>query len=174
MKKQKIRVDDYDATWPELYERERQALAEAFGSYALAIEHVGSTSVPGLAAKPVIDIAVGTESYPLPDEVIRRVEALGYEHKGEFGIPRRHYFRKNGPPCVVHVHANEIAGDSYRHHVLFRDYLRAHPEAAREYQALTRDLAALFVNDFEAYTDSKTAFVQATLEKARAWREAGG
>ena len=90
MKKQKIRVDDYDATWPELYERERQALAEAFGSYALAIEHVGSTSVPGLAAKPVIDIAVGTESYPLPDEVIRRVEALGYEHKGEFGIPRRH------------------------------------------------------------------------------------
>ena len=168
--KQKIRVEDYNPEWPDMFERERRALAEAFGPYALAIEHVGSTSVPGLAAKPVIDIAVGTPTYPLPDQVISRVSALGYEHKGEFGIPRRHYFRRNGPPCAFHVHANEIEGESYRNQVLFRDYLRAHPEAAREYQALKRDLAARLVNDFETYTDSKTGFVQSALEKARAWR----
>jgi GrpB-like predicted nucleotidyltransferase (UPF0157 family) len=172
--KQTIRVVEYDAAWPGYFEEEKQALAGAFGPYALAIEHVGSTSVPGLAAKPVIDIAVGMPGYPLPDEVIRRVEALGYDHRGEFGIPRRHYFRRNGPPCVFHVHANEIEGDSYRDQVLFRDYLRAHPEAAREYQVLKRDLTARLVSDFETYTESKTGFVQLTLEKARAWRQAGG
>lgn len=165
---------DYEAAWPELFERERQALAEAFGPCALTIEHVGSTSVPGLAAKPVIDIAVGTDRYPLPDEVIQRVVALGYEHKGEFGIPRRHYFSRHSAPYSVHVHANVITSDDYRNHVLFRDYLRAHAEAARQYQALKRDLAARLVDDFETYTDSKTDFVHSTLEKARAWRESAG
>ena len=89
-----LTVVEYDPAWPGIYEVERTLLAPAFGAYLLDIQHVGSTSVAGLAAKPIIDIAVATDRYPLPDETIAAVEALGYEHRGENGVPRRHYFRK--------------------------------------------------------------------------------
>ncbi|HEY0072065.1 MAG TPA: GrpB family protein, partial [Chloroflexia bacterium] len=113
----KVVIADYNPDWPAYFEEERGPLAAAFGPYALDIQHVGSTSVPGLAAKPVIDIAVATEDYPLPDEVISRVVALGFEHMGEYGIPRRHYFRRGSNGWyAVHVHALERTGDEYIRH----------------------------------------------------------
>ena len=168
----RIVIADYNPDWPAWFAEERAQLAEAFGSHALTIEHVGSTSVPGLAAKPIIDIAVATEKYPLPEEVILRVVALGYEHRGEFGIPRRHYFRKefNGR-YFVHVHANVITSEDYRRHILFRDYLRAHPERARQYEELKRHLAAEYGEYGEVYTDMKTDFIQESLRLAGEWRE---
>jgi GrpB-like predicted nucleotidyltransferase (UPF0157 family) len=95
---------------------------------------------------------------------------LGYEHKGEYGIPRRHYFNKR-EPRAIHVHANEPASTDYQNHILFRDYLRANHERAREYEALKRLLAQRYADDREGYTVNKTSFVLETLKLARAWRE---
>ena len=168
----KVVIADYNPDWPDYFEEERVPLAIAFGPYALDIQHVGSTSVPGLGAKPVIDIAVATEDYPLPDEVIDRVVALGFEHMGEYEIPRRHYFRRgsNGR-YAVHVHALERTGDEYIWHLLFRDYLRAHPERASAYEQLKRHLAEVVGEDRHVYTDMKTDFILETLRMAEEWRE---
>jgi GrpB-like predicted nucleotidyltransferase (UPF0157 family) len=135
------------------------------------IQHIGSTSVPGLAAKPIVDVGVAIEEYPLPETSIQAVVALGYEHVGEYGIPRRHYFRK-GRPRTHHLHVLEVKSDEWGKHILFRDYMRAHREEALRYEALKRELARVYQHDREAYTEGKTEFVLATLAKAQAWREA--
>lgn len=168
-----LEIVDYDERWPVIYGELAEPLREAFDGYAFDVQHVGSTSVPGLAAKPIIDIAVATRDYPLPDEIIRAIEALGYAHKGEFGIPRRHYFSGIAPlyGIPVHVHANVLGSEAWQNHVMFRDYLRAHPDAAQEYARLKRELAAHYGLDRETYTDSKTGFVMETLQKAQRWRE---
>jgi GrpB-like predicted nucleotidyltransferase (UPF0157 family) len=162
-----IELFAHDARWAAYYEAARADLTAAFGPYALDIQHVGSTSVPGLAAKPVIDIAVLLPRYPLPDSVIAAVCRLGYEYKGEYGIARRHYFVKAGPPIRYHVHAYDQANGNFQNHVLFRDYLRAFPAAAREYEELKRALAARFGDDTHTYADHKSDFVRAILARAR-------
>ncbi len=165
-----IYIAEYNGNWPLAYEQERAILAEAFHPYAEDIQHVGSTSVSGLAAKPIIDILVTIREYPLPDSAIQAVVALGYEHMGEYGIPRRHYFRK-GRPRSHHVHVLERANPEWEHFVLFRDYLRAHPQAAREYEALKRQLADRYRDERAVYTESKAPLIRQLMEKARAWRE---
>ena len=165
---ERIHIAEYDPQWPIEYEKERVRLAEAFGKYALDIQHVGSTSVPGLAAKPIVDIAVAIGEYPLPEQVIKAVCALGYEHMGEYGMPRRHYFRK-GKPRSHHVHAIEPDNEEWLNFVAFRDFLRAHPDVTREYEAMKRQSAAKYEHDRVAYTDSKSPFISETLVKANEW-----
>ncbi|MDQ6693381.1 MAG: GrpB family protein [Chloroflexota bacterium] len=166
-----VRIVEHDPAWPGLYEELSLPLSKAFGEYALDIQHVGSTSVPRIASKPVIDIAVAIAKYPLPGDVIRAVEKLGYEHRSEFGIPHRHYFRKGGPgEQAVHVHANVLGSEAWLNQTTFRDYLRAHAERARQYEALKRELAQQYASDAEAYTESKSAFILETLDEARNWR----
>ena len=165
-----VYITNYDDKWPDQYREVEEPLSAAFEEYALDIQHIGSTSIPELAAKPVIDVAVGLSEYPLPESVISAVEALGYTHRGEYGIEGRHYFVRyssgtGGPD--VHLHAYSPGNNEWTAHILFRDYLRAHPEAAREYEALKRDLAARYTNERETYTTSKADFVMETLEKAR-------
>ena len=161
-----IIIEEYNPTWPDQYELAREAIVGAIAPYIAAIAHVGSTAVPGLAAKPVIDIAVHLTTYPLPATPIAAMEALGYRHRGEFGIPERHY-STTLQPRPQHVHAYSPDNVEWEAHLLFRDYLRAHADAAREYEALKRRLAAAHT-DTNAYADDKTAFVQATLAAARA------
>jgi GrpB-like predicted nucleotidyltransferase (UPF0157 family) len=161
-------IVDYDSRWPALYEEWAGKLVGAFEPYALSLEHIGSTSVPGLAAKPVIDICVMLNLYPLPAEAVAAVEVLGLTHKGEYGIEGRHYFSSALElQPQVHIHAYSPGNEEWTAHLLFRDYLRAHPEAAREYEALKRDLAARYTTPREIYTDGKTDFVTETLTKAR-------
>ena len=163
-----IIIKEYDPGWPVLYEQERAAVQEALAPYMNAIEHIGSTSVPGLAAKPIIDMAVDLHTYPLPAEAIKAMETLGYEHMGEYGVEGRQYFRK-GNPRTYHVHAYSPGNPEWAAHLLFRDYLRTHPEVARDYEQLKRELAARHI-DRTAYTEDKTSFVLSTLAKAREWR----
>jgi GrpB-like predicted nucleotidyltransferase (UPF0157 family) len=141
------------------------------GQYIAHIEHVGSTSIPGLAAKPIIDIGIELNTYPLPPEPIAAMEALGYAHRGELGIPERHYFTK-GTPRSHQVHSYSPGNPEWDAHILFRDYLRAHPEAARQYEELKRELAARHT-DGNAYAEDKTDFVRSTLATAREWRASG-
>lgn len=163
-----ITIESYDPNWPDRYEQERAAIAQAIGPHIANIEHVGSTSIPGLAAKPIIDIGISLNIYPLPSEAIAAMEGLGYEHMGEYGISGRHYFRK-GAPRSYHVHAYSPGNVEWEAHILFRDYLRAHPQAARKYEQLKRTLAAHHT-DGNAYAEDKTHFVKGTLTKAREWQ----
>lgn len=156
---------EYRAAWPGLFEHERAAIAAALGSGALAIEHVGSTSVAGLAAKPIIDIAIGVESFEASIVLAAPLEALGYAHRGEFGIPRRRYFTK-GEPRTHHIHMLEIASDEWRCHLHFREFLRAHPSVAAEYGSLKRELAERHASDREGYTEAKSEFIRSVLRRA--------
>ncbi len=164
-----IKLFPHDPDWELLYEEARQQLLAALGSYAMDIQHVGSTSIAGIAAKPVIDIAVAIRQYPLPDNVITAISDLGYTYRGEFGIPRRHFFSRRDLLVGYNVHINELSNDEFQRHVLFRDYLRAHVAVKREYEDLKRDLASRY-RDVGQYADNKSDFVKGTLESARAWR----
>ena len=169
-----IIVSDYDPGWPILFEQEKARLKHALGSFALAIEHIGSTAVPGLPSKPIIDLLVGVPSL---DEAKQRcvepIAALGYVYMPEYAswLPGELFFRK-GPlgPWTHHVHVMEPSHARWETLLVFRDYLRAHSEAARAYADIKRSLAVSSIDDIEAYRNGKDIFVEETTAKARAWR----
>lgn len=164
-----IIVADYDPSWPGQYDEIAARVRAAFvGAPLVTVEHVGSTSVVGLAAKPIIDLNVVVPTRGDLPEAVVRLASLGYVHEGDKGIAGREAFRC--PPGTAWHHLYACAQDNAEHkrHIAFRDYLRAHPDAARQYEALKRDLAAHFRNDRLAYNEGKTDFVEAVLKKAGA------
>ncbi len=164
-----VEVAEYDPSWPAAFQRERDLIASALGDLVVAIEHVGSTAVPGLGAKPIIDITVGLRRQADSEECVRPLEELGYQCKGEFGIPGRLYFRKYTDGTRSHqIHLVEYGSEFWERHLLFRDYLREHPEEARDYYELKARLAAEFGTDRETYTEAKTKFIRSAEVKARA------
>jgi len=164
-----IEIAVYDPAWPGAFERERAAILAALGDLVFAIEHVGSTSVPGLGAKPIIDIMAGLRELADHARCVAPLRSLGYEHKGEFGIPGRHYFRKPVRGARTHqIHMVEHSSSFWVRHLLFRDYLRANAEEARAYCELKLRLAARFGADVEGYTEAKTEFIRSAEAKARA------
>ena len=173
-----IIVSDYDSKWPTLFEQERTRIKNALGSFALAIEHMGSTAVPGLPSKPIIDLLVGVRSLEEAKErCIEPIEALGYIYVPAYAswIPGELFFRKGPPgPWTHHVHLMEPSHPRWEALLVFRDYLRAHPEAARAYADIKRALAASSKDDIEAYRTGKNVFVEETTAKARAWRADAG
>lgn len=162
-------IADYDPLWPEMYESERARIIGAIGPWLADIQHVGSTSVPGLAAKPVVDIMPGVRTLDDDREFIGPMEALGYSFLpvAEDDIPERRYFRR-GDPRLFHVHIAEVGGEFWTKHLAFRDYLRAHADTAAEYAALKRRLAAEYGSDRLGYTKAKSPFILRTIEKAAA------
>ncbi len=158
-----VRLAAYSPAWRELYEREEQAIREAVGEHVLEIQHVGSTAVPGAVAKPIIDIAVAVAEYEAARVCIAPMKQLGYEYRGPYGIPGRHYFVK-GKPRTRHVHMLEIGNVEWKRLVLFRDALRSDARLVAEYARLKTKLAESFPNDRLAYTDGKAAFVNGVIE----------
>jgi GrpB-like predicted nucleotidyltransferase (UPF0157 family) len=161
-----VELVDHDPTWTERFELERDRLVPVFDGSVVAVEHIGSTSVPGLCAKPIVDIAVGLLKLELTDEQIAAMEKLGYEYLGEFGLPGRLYFRK-GDPRTHHVHVVEHGGMHWERQLVFRDALRTDPEERRHYDAFKRRLAAEG-HSREAYAELKTPFIRAVEARARA------
>jgi GrpB-like predicted nucleotidyltransferase (UPF0157 family) len=161
-----VELVDHDPTWTERFEQERDRLVPVFDGSLVAVEHIGSTSVPGLCAKPIVDIAVGLLKLELTDKQIAAMEELGYEYLGEFGLPGRLYFRK-GDPRTHHVHVVEHGGMHWERQLVFRDALRTDPEERRRYDAFKRRLAAEG-HSREAYTELKTPFIRAVEARARA------
>ena len=149
----RVQVVPYDETWPQLFEAEADQIRAALGGELRVIEHVGSTSVPGLAAKPVIDIAISVES--LADLDVAAVEELGYQYvpKFEEDFPNRKYFTRGD----YHLHAYEQEDEDFMDYVRFRDYLRTHPEDARAYGELKLALASEFLDDRAGYQDGEGA-----------------
>ena len=167
-------VVDYDPAWPALFAALRAPIATVLGDLAVTIEHVGSTAVPGLAAKPTIDLDAAIPSASALDTVIERLALLGYVYKGDQGIPGRAAF--DWPPHSPRRHLYVCAQDSaeYRRHLLFRDYLRAHPDSVVAYTTLKRQLAAQYRTQREAYTDAKGPFIGDVLARAEEWARATG
>ena len=165
-----MQIAEYDPAWPGLFERERGLIAGALGDLAAAIEHVGSTAVPGLGGKPVIDMMVAVRDvFDEGQRCVAPLEGLGYEYRGEAGIPERLYFRKiSGGKRSHQIHMVEHKSDFWERHILFRDYLRRHPDEAEAYYDLKVRLAMEFRMDREGYTEAKTRFIEAALARARA------
>lgn len=164
----------YDERWPALYDAARAELAAALGD-AVAIEHVGSTAVPGLAGKPIVDIMVGVPSLGHDEPLIEAVVGLGYEYVAETipPMPFRRFFRRSDARLApdfsragYHVHMVEQTHEFWPAHLAFRDHLREHPDDAAAYERLKRDLADRFRSERELYTDAKGDFIAAMLAKA--------
>ncbi|MFK4103302.1 GrpB family protein [Streptomyces sp. NPDC019531] len=170
-----IVVSDYDSRWPERFEDLRQLLAPHVADLAVSIEHVGSTAVPGCAAKPIIDLDIVVSEEAVIPELISRLTGQGYRHEGDLGIPGREAFQ--APPAVPAHHLYGVVAGSKPHldHVLLRDYLRQRPDAVRRYSGLKVALAQRFPADSEgraAYSAAKSALVEELVAKSYAARAA--
>ncbi|MGE0794256.1 MAG: GrpB family protein [Microbacteriaceae bacterium] len=166
----RIQVVAHDPGWIDAFELARSGLAAVLAPWMVAIEHIGSTSVPGLAAKPIIDIQVGIRSLVDGPAVIEAAESVGYEYRPEHEveIPDRRFFRRNRDGVRTHhLHVVERSNlDWWDRHVAFRDWLLTHPADCDRYAALKQRLAAEYLDDRRGYTDAKTAFVQEIERRA--------
>lgn len=162
-----VHLVPYDASWPERYEQERARLSDAIDEWATGgIHHIGSTSVPGLDAKPIIDILVGVPDLELPPECFERLAGLGYVH-APYRIGEMHWFCKPDPRRRTHhLHLVSVDSPRFRDELVFRDHLRAHRETAVEYSALKHQLASIFEHDRNSYTHAKGGFICETLQRA--------
>jgi GrpB-like predicted nucleotidyltransferase (UPF0157 family) len=166
-----VRVVPYDDRWPARYEVEAKRIRAALGEVAVRLHHIGSTAIPGLSAKPSIDILIEVSELADLDARSPKLQALGYEAKGEFGIPGRRYFRRDELGVRTHqVHAFAVSSPQVDRHLAFRDYLIAHPQVARAYGELKQQLAERFPNDIHGYMDDKDSFVKHYEREALVWR----
>lgn len=164
---QHITVLNYDPEWPLKYERERKAIAEILDGNGISIYHIGSTSVPGLAAKPIIDMMAVVRSLEKVDDARGKFSELGYEYLGEFGIAGRRYFRKGGDERTHQIHIFQADDwNNIGRHLAFRDYMRTHEKERTEYAKIKTALAQRFPYDIDGYCDGKDAFVREMEKRA--------
>lgn len=164
---QHITVLNYDPEWPLKYERERKAIAEILDGSGISIYHIGSTSVPGLAAKPIIDMMAVVRSLEKVDDARGKFSELGYEYLGEFGIAGRRYFRKGGDERTHQIHIFQADDwNNIERHLAFRDYMRTHEKERAEYAKIKTALAQRFPYDIDGYCDGKDAFVREMEKRA--------
>ena len=162
-----IRIAEYDPRWPAMFERERDALEEVLGTAITGgIHHVGSTAIPGLAAKPIIDIMVGVRDLAAARAFIEPLKALDYMYAPHREDEMAWFCKPHPARRTHHLHLVPTGSPRYRAALAFRDHLRAHPDVAAEYLALKRRLAAEFEHDREAYTDAKADFVAGVVARA--------
>lgn len=154
--------------WRELFEEEAARLRSALRDSILCVEHVGSTAIEGMAAKPLIDVVAAVERLDEARSLVPVLEELDYEHRGDGGVRGRIFLAK-GPRTrrTHHLSLTEPTSGHWRNSLLFRDYLRTHPKAAGEYRDLKRELARKYPDDRERYTAGKDRFVERTIETAR-------
>jgi GrpB-like predicted nucleotidyltransferase (UPF0157 family) len=154
---------DYDAEWPAWFARLRERIWPAVHDFALGIEHVGSTSVPGLAAKPVIDLDLVVPSRREIPLAITRLSRLGYTHQGDLGIPDREAFDTPPSDAPHHLYVCPAESLALRNHLALRDHLRANASDVAAYSALKKKLAREFPHEIACYVEGKTEFILAIL-----------
>ena len=159
---------EHDPAWFAAARREMRRIRSVLGAVAVEVHHIGSTSIPGILAKPVIDLCLEVSGLSELDGQEAAMGALGYEALGEYGIPRRRFFLRNDEAGVRthHVHAFAAGDSEVRRHVAFRDYMIAHPAAARAYGSLKGELLREHPSDIEAYMDGKDSFIKEHQRKA--------
>jgi GrpB-like predicted nucleotidyltransferase (UPF0157 family) len=172
--RRKVELAPHDAAWAAQAAAESARLAQAIGPTLIRIEHVGSTSIPGIRAKPTIDLQPIVKSLADLDARQPRVEALGYVWRGEWGIPGRRYcIREEHGHRLFHVHCHEDGHPEIARTLVFRDYLRAHADEAQAYEALKIACAAAHPDDTLAYSNAKSDWITACIARAEAWAARG-
>ncbi len=159
-----MRLSLYCEEWPALFESEMKIIVSAIGDYVADIQHVGSTAIGGMPAKPILDIAIAVENFEKARWCIDPLVKLGYTFRGEKGIPRRHYLQK-GEPCTNHIHMVEKTSDEWRKFVRFRDMLRADRSTAADYRRLKLDLWERLHGDRKEYQAAKATFIGKVLQR---------
>ncbi|MGQ3887827.1 GNAT family N-acetyltransferase [Legionella sp. CNM-1927-20] len=162
----RIEVVPYNTSWPMQFVQEAERITKALGNNCIDIHHIGSTSVPGLAAKPVIDMIPVVLDITQVENANAAMQALGYEAKGEYGIPFRRYFQKGGNQRTHHVHIFELGNSEIERHLKFRDWMRMHPEDKEAYARLKQELARQHPYDINAYCLGKENFITTIDKKA--------
>ncbi len=164
-----VKMIPYCPKWKNLSKDEKRVLHEPLGHLAVDIQHIGSTAIPGLAAKPIIDLTVGVAQIADAEKCILPLEEMGFSYGGEVFI-RDHFFTKGKEEDITHhLHMVEFNGDHWRNYLCFRDYLRGNQQAMVEYGNLKAELATKFPDCRETYTESKAAFIKGIIQKAKAW-----
>lgn len=166
MNKNLIEVVPYKNEWPEQFKAEAKLIQRALGDNCLAVHHIGSTSVPSLVAKPIIDMLPVVKDILLVDQVTQAMEQIGYEAKGEYGIPFRRYFQKGNIQRTHNVHIFEEGNSEIARHVKFRDWMREHEDDREAYGRLKTELALKFPYDIKSYSLGKDAFIANIDSKA--------
>lgn len=166
-------VVPYNPEWPKLFEAEMKVVASVFGSELVRSHHIGSTSIPEMCAKPVIDILLEVADLNRVDRLASKMISVGYEVKGEFGIPGRRYYRKDVQGVrKFQIHTFQVGSAEIRRHLAFRDHLLNHPDDASIYKSLKMRLAAEFPNSMEGYIEGKSSFIRKIVLLASANQEA--
>jgi len=172
--KDKIIIHPYDPHWPELFSHLGADLRKTLGQTALRIDHIGSTAIPGLDAKPIIDVQISVATFE-PVEVYRLLlEGLGYVFRADNPDRTKRYFRETSGQRRTHIHVRRAGSWAEQFALLFRDYLRAQPGEARRYAALKYALAEKYQTDREAYTEAKEPLIWEIMVNASEWSQAVG
>jgi GrpB-like predicted nucleotidyltransferase (UPF0157 family) len=162
-----VKLVEHDPKWAEHFGHEKQLLSKALGNKVLDIHHIGSTAIPGILAKPIIDMLAAVKALPDVESFRQDLHRMGYEDKGTGDVSGRRYFVKGSTAKRTH-HLNfcEVNSFFWRSHLAFRDYLKHHQDVARQYSELKQELARRFPNDRLAYTAGKEQFVRSVLDRA--------
>ena len=163
-----VEVVDYDSRWPERYRSDAAELEIALGARVGGVEHFGSTSVPGMSAKPIIDVLVGFVRWPILHRDREALESLGYKYLGEAGVTGREYFRRRGPHDT-NVAVVQWKGQLWNDNLMLRDYLRANPAIAATYSRAKREVWCEGARTLLAYSTAKVAKITDLMERARQW-----
>ncbi len=168
----KVEVVPHEPKWRTAFENESKQVACALGANVVAIHHIGSTAIPNIYAKPIIDLLVEVKDITRVDEQSAVMEVLGYEAMGEYGIPSRRFFLKDNEVGnrTHHIHTFEVNSLEVERHLTFRDYLIAHPEDAQKYSELKRELAGKYSHNRDRYMDGKDGFIKEIDRQAAKWR----
>lgn len=169
---QRVYLVPYDPRWPQQFADEASTVRAVLDGLLVEIHHIGSTAIPDITAKPIIDMLAVVSDVARVDGRSPQMQNLGYEALGEFGIAGRRYFRKDDSAGqrTHQIHAFQVGSPQIERHLAFRDFMRAHREFAEKYDALKRRLAELHPADIGAYTNGKDEFINETDARAAEWR----
>ena len=166
MRTKRVVVESYDETWTSAFEEIKKEIESAVGDLIIGIEHVGSTSVEGLSAKPIIDIDIIIKDYSIFDAVVNKLNTIGYIHEGNLGIKDREAFKYSDKPHLQrhHLYVCPQQSEELHRHITFRDFLRSNPEAVKRYGAVKEKAAQLFPDDMDKYIEYKAPCIEELYE----------
>ncbi|WP_342603209.1 GrpB family protein [Peribacillus sp. FSL E2-0159] len=164
----KVKIEDYNPDWVSEFEQEKVRIMEVLKNSCLCIEHIGSTSVIGLGAKPILDIMAGVHHLDEADMFIEPLKSIGYEFVPHQEFPERRFFRKGQWRAGTHhLHIYRFGSEQWKNQLSFRDFLRSHPDVRKQYQQLKLSLAQKHPADIVGYTEAKAPFIQNVIESAK-------
>ena len=165
--KRRVEVVSYNSNWKKMYKEESEKIKNILNDIIVDIHHIGSTAIPGIKAKPVIDILVEVKDIEAVDRYNNKMEELGYEAMGEHGIPKRRFFRKGGNKRTHHIHIFQVGSEEIERYINFKEYLITHPDKGREYSKLKEKLVNKYTYGVENYTNGKSDFIKEIDRKAK-------